>query len=90
MVSRGKTEISALLPPSWKKCLGYPWKNPLLSPLEKNLPTQMSYTTMAQKLYLISTNKAWRRSWCLSRNRLRHKQILFRRKFFNTTNRSEN
>jgi len=35
MVSRGKTEISALLPPSWKKCLGYPWKNPLLSPLEK-------------------------------------------------------
>jgi len=41
LIWRGKNEISPLLAPIWKYLFGYLWKNPLLPPLEKIVPTLM-------------------------------------------------
>jgi len=43
LVSRGKNEISPFLTLSWKNLFGYIWKNPLLAPLEKILPTPLCW-----------------------------------------------
>ena len=45
LVSRGKNEISPLVPPPWKDLNGYLRKNPLLPPPKKVFPTPMSGVT---------------------------------------------